>query len=167
MIEQEYLENEILSKEFVEDYNLEECMVISKLLMKKFNRLRNACPEELELRITPNYEPVYSCPLPRKNNQMDKIDNHIDDVNDYAFMNEKIKNIMKKMNNEEKACFTELLLHNKAEYAVAKIMGRSRNGMIPFVNSCVVRLVLAFHMEIKKGQMSDIDVNKEIELKYY
>lgn len=167
MVEQEYLENEILDKDFIDDYDIDECLIIAKMIMKKYTRLKNSCPEEVELRLTPTYEPIYSCPLPRKNNAMDKVDRHMDDVNDYAFMNEKIKNIMQKMNAEEKACFTEYLLHNKPEYVVAKIVGRSRPGVMPFINSCVIRLVLAFHMEVRKGQVNEIDITKEIELIYY
>lgn len=163
---QEYLDNEILSRDFISDYDLEECMVIAKLLMKKFNRLRNTLPEEVELKITPTYKPIYSCPLPRKNIQMDRIDKKMDDATDYYYMNEKIKNIMNKMSNEESACFTELLINGKSESLVAKIIGRSRNGIVPMINSCVVRLVLAFHMEVRKGQINEIDITKEIELKY-
>lgn len=166
MEEQKFLDNEILSRDFISDYDLDECIVIAKLLMKKFNRLRNTLPEEVELRITPSYQPIYSCPLPRRNTQMDKIDKRMDDVDDYHYMNEKIKNIMNKMTSEEAACFTEFLIHDKAEITVAKIIGRSRNGIGPLLNSCVIRLVLAFHMEIRKGQVNEIDITKEIELKY-
>lgn len=167
MEEQMYLENEILSKEFISDYNLDECKSIATMLMKKYKRLKNSCPEEVDLKITHNYEPIYSCPMPRKNAVMEKIDRHIDDIRDYEFMNEKIKNIMNKMSSEERACFTEILLHNKGESTAAKIIGRSRIGLIPIYNSCVIRLVLAFHLEIYKDQINEIDVTKEIELKYY
>lgn len=71
MEEQMYLENEILSKEFISDYNLDECKSIATMLMKKYKRLKNSCPEEVDLKITHNYEPIYSCLMPRKNAVME------------------------------------------------------------------------------------------------
>lgn len=167
MNDEQYLENEILNKDFINDFNLDECKKVANMLIKKYKRLKNSCPEEVDLRITQTYEPIYSCQLPRTNTTMNKVEKHIDDVNDYEFMNEKMKNIMYKMNSEERACFVELLLHGKTENAVAKIIGRSRTGLIPFYNSCIIRLVLAFHMEVYKNQVTDIDQSKEIELLYY
>ena len=166
----EYIDNEILSKDFLSDYNIDECKKVLSMLLKKHQRLKNSCAEEVDLLITPRYEPIYSCPLPRQNNQMDKVDAHLDDIVDYRFMNAKISNIMKKMNSEEKICFTEMFLNNKSDYAVANITGRSRTGLIPYINSCIVRVVLAFHFEVLKDQTIedlDIDQTKEIELKYY
>lgn len=161
-----FLENEILSKSFISDYDLEECTIIAKMLMKKFHKLQNRLPEEVGLRITSNYKPIYSCPLPRRNNQMDPYDNKMDDVAEYALMNDKIKSVMNQMSEEECACFTEYLMHEKSESTVAKIVGRSRKGIIPLINSAVIRLVLAFRMEIRKGEINDIDITKEIQLKY-
>ena len=34
---------------------------------------------------------------------------------------------------------------------------------IPFYNSCIIRLVLAFHMEVYKNQVTDMDQSKEID----
>lgn len=163
----EYLDNEILCKEFCSDYNIDECTKIVKKLVKKYHRLTNSCPEEPNLRITSRYEPIYSCTLPRQNNTMSKIDNHLDDVRDYNFMKEKFFDIMNMMNCEERACFTEMFMNNKTDYTVAKILGRSRCGLVSFINSSVVRVALAFHLAVMRDEISDIDFSKEIELVYY
>ena len=34
---------------------------------------------------------------------------------------------------------------------------------IPFYNSCIIRLVLAFHTEVYKNQVTDMDQSKEID----
>ena len=167
MENQEYLENEILSRSFIEDYDIDSCILIAKKIMKKFQRLINSCPEEPILRITPRYEPILSCPMPRKNTAMDIIDKHLDDVRDYDFMKEKIKSVMLNMNPDERACFVLLFMQDKTEYTAAKILGRSRNGTVPLINSSAVRLVLAFHMEVMKGEKYNIDDSKEIQLNYY
>ena len=166
MESQEYLDNEILSKSLMDDYNIELCINIARKIMKKFQRLINSCPEEPVLRITPRYEPILSSPMPRKNNTMDIIDKHLDDIRDYDFMKEKIKSVMMNMNSEERACFVMIFLQEKTEYAAAKILGRSRNGTTPLINSSALRLVLAFHMEVMKNENPTIE-DKEIQLKYY
>ena len=53
--------------------------------------------------------------MPRKNNTMDIIDKHLDDIRDYDFMKEKIKSVMMNMNSEERACFVMIFLQEKTE----------------------------------------------------
>lgn len=71
---EELLDNEILGKEFVDEYNLVICEKISKKLMHQFIKLKNICPQEPQLRMTQRYEPIYSCLLPIKNNSINKDD---------------------------------------------------------------------------------------------
>lgn len=163
---EEFLENEILDKKLIADYNLVECATISNLLMKKYHRLSNSCLEEPSLRITSRYEPIYNCSSSIRNTTNNIIDKHLDDIRDYNFMNEKIVALMGIMSRDEKTCFTEKFLHNKTDYSVAKIMGRSICGIQPFVNSCIVRIVLAFHLEVLKNETRNIDDTQEIELIY-
>lgn len=75
MDDEQYLENEILNKDFINDFNLDDCKTIASMLIKKYKRLKNSCPEEIDLRITQTYEPIYSCQLPRKNTTMAKVKN--------------------------------------------------------------------------------------------
>lgn len=167
IVMEELLDNEILGKEFVDEYNLEVCEKIARKLMRQFIKLKNIYPQEPQLRITQRYEPIYSCSLPRQNNQMEKIDKHIDDQSDYQFMNQKISSMMQLMNSEEKACFTEMFIHGKNENQVAKRVGRSRHGIEPIIKSIIVRIVLTFHYEVMKYETFDFDETQKLELKYY
>lgn len=167
IIKEELLDNEILGKDFVEEYNLEVCDKIARKLMRQFVKLKNIYPQEPQLRITQRYEPIYSCPLPRQNNQMGRIDKYIDDQSDYQFMNQKISSMMKLMNSEEKACFIEMFINGKNDNQVAKRVGRSRHGIEPIVKSIVVRIVLTFHYEVMKYEIYDFDETQKLELKYY
>jgi len=167
IVMEELLDNEILGKEFVDEYNLVVCEKIAKKLMRQFIKLKNIYPQEPQLRITQRYEPIYSCPLPRQNNSMERIDKHIDDQSDYQFMNQKISSMMQLMNSEEKACFTEMFIHGKNENQVAKRVGRSRHGIEPIIKSIIVRIVLTFHYEVMKNETFEFDESQKLELKYY
>lgn len=98
----EYLDNDILSKAFINEYNLELCTKIAFRIMHRFVKLKNKYPNEPAIKITARYEPIYSCPLPRQNHQMDLVDRKIDETAEYQFMNEKITAMMKIMNSDEK-----------------------------------------------------------------
>lgn len=167
IITEELLDNEILGREFVEDYNLVVCEKIARKLMRQFIKLKNIYPQEPQLRITQRYEPIYSCPLPRQNNQTDRIDKHMDDQRDYQFMNQKISSMMQLMSSEERACFIEMFINGKNENQVAKRIGRSRHGIEPMVKSIIIRIVLTFHYEVMKNENFDFDESQKLELKYY
>ena len=162
----EYLDNDILSKAFISEYNLEMCTQIALKIMHRFVRLKNKYPNEPTIRITSRYEPIYSCSLPRENHQMDSIDRKIDEVAEYRFMNEKITAMMKIMNADEKECFTEKFINEKTEYQLSKVMQRSRCGVIPFVNSCIIRIVLTFHMEVMANENFDYDESLPLKFDY-
>lgn len=162
----EYLDNDILSKAFINEYNLELCTKIAFRIMHLFVKLKNKYPNEPAIKITSRYEPIYSCPLPRQNHQMDLVDRKIDETAEYQFMNEKITAMMKIMNSDEKKCFTEKFINEKTDYQLSKIMQRSRCGVSPFVNSCIIRIVLTFHMEVMCDEEYDFDENKPLEFDY-
>jgi hypothetical protein len=143
-----YLDNDILSKAFINEYNLDIC---SKLPA---------------IRITARYEPIYSCPVPRQNHQMDSVDRKIDEKAEYQFMNEKLTAMMRIMNSDERKCFTEKFINEKTDYQLAKIMQRSRCGTIPFVNSCIIRIILTFHLEVMADEQFDFDETENIEFDY-
>ena len=48
----EYLDNDILSKAFISEYNLEMCTQIALKIMHRFVRLKNKYPNEPTIRIT-------------------------------------------------------------------------------------------------------------------
>lgn len=162
----EYLDNDILSKAFINEYNLEVCTKLALKIMHRYVRLKNKYPNEPTIRITPRYEPIYSCPLPRQNNQMASVDNKIDEKAEYQFMNEKISGMLNIMNSDEKKCFTEKFMNEKTDYQIAKIMQCSRCGIIPFINSCIIRIVLTFHMEVMCDENYDFDESKALEFDY-
>lgn len=161
------LDNEILSKDFISDYNIDSCTLIVKKIIKKYQKLRNSIPEEPSLRISARYEPIYTCPTPKTNTATNKIDKYLDDVAEYQYINSKIKLVMLLMNSEERACFVECFLNNKSENSVAKIIGRSRCGLIPYINSCIIRVVLAFHLEVKKDDNREISLDEELIFEKY
>ena len=90
----------------------------------------------------------------------------IDEVAEYRFMNEKITAMMKIMNIDEKKCFTEKFINEKTEYQLSKVMQRSRCGVIPFVNSCIIRIVLTFHMEVMANENFDYDESLPLNFDY-
>lgn len=42
MDDEQYLENEILNKDFINDFNLDDCKTIASMLIKKYKRLKNS-----------------------------------------------------------------------------------------------------------------------------
>ncbi len=47
-----------------------------------------------------------------------------------------------------------------------KVMQRSRCGVIPFVNSCIIRIVLTFHMEVMANENFDYDESLPLNFDY-
>jgi hypothetical protein len=161
-----YLDNDILSKAFINEYNLDICSKLAYKVMHRYVKLKNKYPYEPAIRITARYEPIYSCPVPRQNHQMDSVDRKIDEKAEYQFMNEKLTAMMRIMNSDERKCFTEKFINEKTDYQLAKIMQRSRCGTIPFVNSCIIRIILTFHLEVMADEQLDFDETENIEFDY-
>ena len=162
----EYLDNDILSKSFVNEYNVDICTKLANKVMHRFVTLKNKYPFEPSIKLTPNYEPIYTCPLPRQNKQMDEYDKNMDEKAEFQFMNEKLKAMMKIMNSFERKCFTEKFLHEKTEYHMAKVLGISRDGLKPYIRSSVIRIVLTFGIEVMANEDYDFDETGKIEFDY-
>lgn len=162
----EYLDSDILSKSFINEYNIDICTKLANKVMHRFVTLKNKYPYEPAIKLTSNYEPIYSCPLPRQNNQMDKVDNKIDEKAEYQFMNEKITAMMNIMNSFERKCFTEKFMHEKTDYHLAKFLGISRDGLKPYIKSCVIRIVLIFNIEVMADEDYVFDETENIEFDY-
>lgn len=103
-----------------------------------------------EPKITTNFEMNFTS----NNQRIDKIHNYVskkvESEKEVVFLYNKIKNIYDKFTKEEKIYYTLHFFENISEEAISERLLLSRVGLRPIKNSCILKIALAFDIEIEK-----------------
>lgn len=155
---EEFLENELLSKRDLQDYDLERTFYMVCKFIKRYKRLKCKSFNEPQIKVTTRYKFIFvdeSFASPNRYTQLDKF---IDVKTEYYKLSKQITLVTDLLTEEEKVYFTISLYNGRAESTAFKEIGCSNKGLIPIKNSCIVKFACAFDIEVYKGDtLSDED----------
>lgn len=149
--EEELLDNEMLSKMDLIDYDLERTYYNVCKFMKYYRKLKSKNFDEFPIKITTKYKYIYVDERTRGINDYTSLDKYIDDDTEYKKLSKQICLITKNFSQEELVYFTICLYQQKAEYRATKEIGCSNCGLLPIKNSCIVKFACALDIEVYKN----------------
>ena len=155
-----YLENELLTSNDVQEYDIERSQYMISKFMANYKKLKYKSFKEPQMRITTKYKFIFVDESNMSNNQYTKLDEYIDSKSEYIELSQKIIIITDMMTEEEKAYFTIALYNGKSDTTAYKEIGCSNRGLIPIKNSCIVKFACAFGLEIYKGENLPDDIDE-------
>ena len=159
---EELLDNELLSKIDLVDYDLDRTYYRVCSFMKKYRRLKSKHYDEMPIKITTKYKFIYVDEGTKNNNDYTTIDQYIDNDTDYQKISKRICLVTDTFSQEELVYYTICLYQQKAEYRAIKEIGCSTCGLTPIKNSCIVKFACAFDIEVYKEEgFSDDKEEKE------
>lgn len=144
----EILENEILSKKDLIDYDIERSYYRVCKLIRKYKRLKCKSFGEPQLTITTKYKYVFVDEKTIGINDYTKLDQYIDDDTEYKKISRKIVFATENMSPEELVYYTLCLYNGKPEYRCIKEIGCSADGLIPIKRSCIIKFACVFDIEV-------------------
>lgn len=148
-VNEEYIDNTLLSSNITSQYNYDGCRKNVEKLLDEYARLNFKYINIKPPKITSNYEFRYESYVPRKadpvgNSVELKFDTELEVKQFYS----QISDLVDLMSNDEFKFFTEILLGHKSEDYICEKMGISRTGLVPIKTSCVVKMAMAFKIEV-------------------
>ena len=146
-----FIENELLTKNDVCCYDIERSHFMITKFMSKYKRLKFKSFKEPQIKVTTKYKYIFVDESAMGTNQYTNLDNYIDSKSEYIDLSKKIILITDMMTEEEKAYFTIALFNGKSDTTAYKEIGCSNRGLIPIKASCIVKFACAFNIEIYKG----------------
>ncbi len=97
------------------------------------------------------YEPKYN---QHTNDCKDKIGDNIakrvDSKNIIEYFDYVFNSLFVMMSEQEKKYYSFCLINNNSEQTVSDFLGISRTGLIPIKQNCIIKIALAFHIEVLK-----------------
>ena len=163
----EILENEILSKKDLIDYDIERSYYRVCKLIRKYKRLKCKSFGEPQLNITTKYKYIFVDERTIGINDYTKLDQYIDDDTEYKKMSRKIVFATENMSPEELVYYTVCLYNGKSEYRCTQEIGCSADGLIPIKKSCIIKFACVFDIEVYKddkfSEEEEIDFQDFIE----
>lgn len=148
---EELLDNNLLSKMDLIDYDIDRTYYRVLMFMKKYRKLKNKSFEEPPIKITTTYKYIFVDERTKGINDYTKIDKYIDDESEYQKKSKKICLITKNFSQEELVYFTVCIYQQQSETKAFKEIGCSNKGLIPIKNSCLVKFACAFDIEVYKN----------------
>lgn len=148
---EDLLDNELLSKMDLVDYDIERTYFRVCKLMKKYRRLKSKNYADIPIKITTKYKFIYVDESNRGTNDYNEIDRYLDNDSEYQKISKKICLITETFSQEELAYYTICLYQQKSETRAFKEIGCSNYGLIPIKNSCIVKFASAFDIEVYKN----------------
>lgn len=149
--ETEEINKYLLSKDVINKYE----MILTKkkvfILLGEYIRLQYKYLEIIPPRITYNYEVKYDFKShDREDNLSYYLDKKLQTENEIRVFYFEIQKVLKNMTREEILIFNDLLLKKKSEDSICEKLSLSRTGLRPIKNSCILKLAMAFNLEILK-----------------
>lgn len=154
---EEFLENGLLSKRDLEDYDLERTFYVVCNFIKRYKRLKYKSYSEPQIKVTTKYKFIFVDEPHANPNQYTKLDKFIDDKTEYYRISNQITSVTELFTEEEKVYFTISLYNGRSETTAFKEIGCSNKGLIPIKNSCIVKFACAFDIEVYKGDLLSED----------
>lgn len=163
---EEFLENELLSKNDLQDYDLERTTFMVSKFMKNYKRLKYKSYGDPQIKITTHYKYIFVDEPTISNNQYTKLDQLIDNKTEYYRLSNQLILLTNLLTLEEKVYLTICLYNGKSETTAFKEIGCSNKGLIPIKNSCIVKFACAFNIEVYFGdKLNDDDEQKFLDFK--
>lgn len=148
----ENLEVELLSKQFINKYDMDRTIRRVIKYMQYYKKLEMQTASEISLLTSKDFSQIYvDHSSTHSNGVYDQIDKMIDAEREYNEMSYLLSIVNKKMTAEEKAYFSIIFRDMKSEYVASKIIGRSHNGLKSIRNSCALKVALAIGKEVLKN----------------
>ena len=147
----EILENSLLGKKDLEDYDLERTFYMVIKHMKHYKRLKCKSYNAPQIKVTTKFKYIFVDEPTRSINEYTKFDEFLDNKTEYMAMSEKITLVTELMTEEEKIYYTYCLYNSYKEYQVYQEIGCSNKGLIPIKKSCIVKFACAFDIEVYNG----------------
>lgn len=161
------MDNEILSKLDLEDYDLDRTYYNVCMFMKKYRRLKRKHYNEMPIKITNTYKYIYVDEKTKGVNDYTKLDNFIDNDTEYQQLSKKICLITSMFSQEELVYYTICLYRQEAEYRAYQEIGCSHNGLVPIKKSCIVKFACGLDIEIYKEENGFANPNEEEKFKEF
>ena len=99
------------------------------------------------------YEPKYN---QQTNNVKDKLGDNVgikcDSKTIIDYFDAIFNPLFEKFSKEEKKYYSLYLINGNSEQYVADSLGISRTGLIPIKQNCILKIALAFHIDILKSK---------------
>ena len=149
---EELLDNDLLSKMDLMDYDLDRTFFRVNKFMKKYRKLRSKHYDEMPIKITTRYKFIYVDESTRSINDYTKLDKYIDDDTEYRKLSKQICILTETFSQEERVYYTLCLYQQKSEARAFKEIGCSNYGLIPIKNSCIAKFACAFDIEVYKDE---------------
>ena len=153
----EILENEILSKKDLIDYDVERSYYRVCKLIRKYKRLKCKSFGQPQITITTKYKYVFVDEPTRGINDYTQLDKYIDDDTEYKRLSQLIVFATQNMSPEELVYYTLCLYNGKPEYRCIKEIGCSSDGLKPIKKSCIIKFACVFDLEVYKNDKFDDD----------
>lgn len=141
----------VLHSNVTDKYDMVKTKRNVEALLEEYLRLQYKYLEIIPPRITCNYDVKFNYNIGDK---FEKISYYLDkkmsiekEIKSFYF---ELQKVLKNMTKEEVAFFNNILLKKQSEESVCESLVLSRNGLKPIKNSCVLKLALAFNLEILK-----------------
>lgn len=162
---EELLDNEMLSKMDLIDYDLDRTYYKVCKFMKNYRKLKSKSYGEPPIQITTKYKYIFVDERTKGINDYTKLDGYIDDDTEYKKLSKQICLITKNFSQEELVYYTICLYQQKAEYRATKEIGCSSCGLTPIKNSCIVKFACALDIEVYKDDgFADPDEEQDFQL---
>lgn len=164
MLESEdLLDNELLSRFDLLDYDIDRTYYRVYKFMKDYRRLKSKSYSNIPIKITTKYKYIFVDESVHNINEYTNIDKYIDDDDEYRKLSMQICLITEKFSQEELAYYTICLYQQRPESRAYKEIGCSNHGLVPIKNSCIVKFACALNIEVNKYD----GFNNDIEEKEY
>ena len=156
---EDILDNELLSKFDLLDYDIERTFYRVCMFMKKYRKLKSKNYCEMPIKITSTYRYIFV--------DYTKLDAFIDNDTEYQTLSKKICSITKHFSQEELIYYTICLYRQEPEYRAYKEIGCSYCGLLPIKKSCIVKFACALDIEVYNDNEGFIDPNEEEKFKIF
>jgi len=147
---EDLLENEILTKLDLMDYDIGRSYYRVIKFMSNYKKLKCKSFNEVPIKITTTYKYIYVDERTKGINDYTQIDQYIDNDTEFKRLSKTIVLITQNMSQDEIVYYTVCLYQGKSEYRCTQEIGCSNTGLIPIKNSCIIKFACAFNLEVYK-----------------
>jgi len=156
MLENEFMEVNLLSKKEYEDYDLERTFYKVRKFLNHYKKLKYKNLLNIPVKITKNFQLIQ---IEQTNyGNYNEIDRYIDDEKEFLTINKKISSVIENMQTEERVYLLMHLIDNQSLNQTLQKIGCSKNGIELIKNSCIIKLAWTFDLEIFQGEyLEDLD----------
>lgn len=147
-------DNYVLDRETCDDYNMVKTKEEVVEFLRKFKKAKTSCFKSI---VVTNMTSIIDCSNVVKSSHQnnggfaDRVNNKIDDERFVENTEPIIQELIKTFTPKEKIYYDYCLANNYSEEYVMRLLGSiSKYGLMPIKNSCILKIALAFNLEVLK-----------------